>query len=85
MLLQGASALVPWVFRRYNRMLTEVKKNGGTRLAPEQRLIFASKLLRFFKAHAGIAGGGVSLNHESLLALQRSGKPILRTKTNLLL
>lgn len=38
---QGASALVPWLYKRYNRMLAEVKKNGGTRLAPEQRLIFS--------------------------------------------
>lgn len=37
----GASALVPWVYKRYVRMLAEVQKNGGTRLAPEQRLIFA--------------------------------------------
>jgi hypothetical protein len=37
----GASALVPWVYKRYKRQLAEVEKNGGTRLPPEQRLIFA--------------------------------------------
>lgn len=36
-----ASALVPWIYKRYVRALAEVEKNGGTKLPPEQRLIFA--------------------------------------------
>lgn len=37
----GASALVPWVFKTYKRKLQLVKEHGGTRLNPEQRLVFA--------------------------------------------
>jgi hypothetical protein len=37
----GASALVPWVFKRYKKKLATVREHGGTRLNPEERLIFA--------------------------------------------
>lgn len=37
----GASALVPWVYKTYQRKLNTVKEHGGTRLNPEQRLVFA--------------------------------------------
>lgn len=37
----GASALVPWVFKSYKKKLAVVREHGGTRLNPEQRLIFA--------------------------------------------
>ena len=37
----GASALVPWIYKRYKRQLEDIKRNGGSRLPPEQRLVFA--------------------------------------------
>jgi hypothetical protein len=36
-----ASTLVPWIYKMYKKKLDIVKSHGGTRLNPEQRLIFA--------------------------------------------
>ena len=37
----SGSVLVPWVYKRYKRQLAKVEAEGGSRLPPEQRLIFA--------------------------------------------
>lgn len=37
----GASAMVPWVYRRYKQKEAAIIEQGGFRLPPEQRLIFA--------------------------------------------
>ena len=36
-----ATLLVPWLYKRYKRALAAVQEQGGSRLPPEQRLIFA--------------------------------------------